>query len=181
MPRTARPELFSKPGGDTRYRIRWLDHEGKRQAQFFDSFVEAERALRERQTEADDVRRGLRRPTPTDHTFNELADYWLKHRAVEKRSKADDESIIRRHLRPAFGILRLCDIDTEHFDRYKAERRGLKPKTVANQLILLGTMFRLAAEELRWLTAMPIIRKPRVDPDDDVDQPWLKTAYGAKT
>jgi hypothetical protein len=43
MPRTARPEKFRD-----RYGIRWLDHEGKRCAEFFDTFVEAERALRAR-------------------------------------------------------------------------------------------------------------------------------------
>jgi len=35
-------------------------------------------------------------------------------------------------------------------------------------------MLRLAVE-LGWLHAVPAIHKPRVDPDDDTDQPWLRT------
>lgn len=170
MARTARPEKFR----DNRYRIRWLDHEGKRCAEFFDTFAEAERALRARQSETDEIRRGLRKPAPVDRTFNDLADYWIKHRAAEKRSKADDESIIRKHLRPAFGSLVLRSLGVECIDRYKAERAKLSPKTVGNHLTLLGTMLRLAVE-LGWLLSAPVVRKPRADPDDDVDQPWFKT------
>lgn len=101
-------------------------------------------------------------------TFSELAERWLDTRANEKRSKADDESMIRKHLRPAFGA-----ITSEHVERYKNERARLSPKTVANHLTLLGTMLRLAVE-LGWLVSPPIVRKPRVDPDD-ADQPWLRT------
>lgn len=169
MARTGRPEKFRD-----KWRVRWLDHEGVRRAAFFDSFADAERKLRARKTEADDIKRGLRRATPADRTFSELADRWLETRANEKRSKAEDESIIRKHLRPALGALALRAIFGEHVERYKNERDSLSPKTVANHLTLLGTMLRLAVE-LGWLASAPIIRKPSVDPDDDTDQPWLRT------
>lgn len=170
MARSARPVRCRD-----RWRIRWTDHEGKRCSDVFRSYEEADRALRARQTETDDVRRGKRAPAPTDHTFEALADYWRKTRASEKRSKADDESMLRRHLVPAFGTLALRAIGTDAIERYKHARMALSPKTVANHLTLLGTMLRLAVE-LGWLLAVPVIRKPRVDPDDDVEQPWLRTS-----
>ena len=119
------------------------------------------------------MRAGLRRPSPADHTFDELADYWEKHRAPLKRSEKDDLSILRKHLRPAFGKLRLRDIAVQSIDAFKEARDHLSPKTVGNCLVLLGTMFR-QAEELGWLHTAPRIRKPSVDPDDEVDPPWLK-------
>ncbi len=171
MPKAARPVAFR----GNKWRIRWIDAEGQRQSDVYESYNEAERQLRRRQVEADEVRRGLRRAPPPEKTFGDLCDYWLAHRAIEKRSRKDDLSIIRLHLRPAFGALRLRDIGVEHFDRYKEERARLSPKTVANQLTLMGTMLRLAVEDLHWLLVAPPIRKPRVDPDDEVDPPWLKT------
>jgi integrase len=170
MPKGARPV-----GCRGKWRIRWIDAEGRRQSDVFDSYNEAERQLRKRQVEAEEVRRGQRRAAPPEKTFGNLCDYWIEHRAVEKRSRKDDLSIIRRHLRPAFGAIRLRDLGVEHFDRYKEARAGLSPKTVANHLTLTGTMLRLAVEDLHWLLVAPAIRKPRVDPDDEVDPPWLKT------
>jgi integrase len=156
-----------------KWRIRWFDHEGKRQSAVLESHAEAETELRRRQLEATDVRAGLRRPSPADHTFDELADYWEAHRAPLKRSEKDDKSILRKHLRPALGKLRLRDISVQSIDAFKEARASLSPKTVGNALVLLGTMFR-QAEELGWLHTAPRIRKPSVDPDDEVDPPWLK-------
>ena len=115
MAKSARPVSFRG-----KWRIRWFDHEGKRQSAALESYAEAETELRRRQLEATDVRAGLRRrPSPTDHSFGELADYWEAHRAPLKRSQKDDESIIRAHLRPAFGNLRLRDISVQSIDAFK--------------------------------------------------------------
>lgn len=95
MPPSARPTTFRK-----KWRIRWLDHEGTRRSAVFETHEEAERELRKKKLETDEIRRGLRRAVKGDRCFDDLADYWLKNRAPEKRSRADDESIIRRHLRP---------------------------------------------------------------------------------
>lgn len=157
-----------------KWRVRWIDHEGRRQSAVFDSEREAQRALDARRTEAHEIRRGLRQRPPEDRTFNELADYWLTHRAPAKRSRDDDESIIRRHLRPVFGALLLRELSAEQIDRYTQSRAHLAAQTVRNHLTLLGSMLRLAIE-LRWLAALPSIRKPRADPEDELDPPWLKT------
>jgi hypothetical protein len=69
MSKAARPTAFRG-----KWRIRWLDHQRNRQSAVFDGYAEAERELRKRQSEADEVRAGRRRPSPSDHTFDELAD-----------------------------------------------------------------------------------------------------------
>ena len=66
--------------------------------------------LRARQVEVDEIRAGARRAPPAQRTFDELASYWLEHRACEKRSRKDDVSIIQRHLVPVFGAMALASI-----------------------------------------------------------------------
>ena len=85
MAKAARPVAFRG-----KWRIRWFDHEGARQSAVLESYADAERELRRHQVEADDVRAGLRRPSPVEHTFAELADYWEEHRATEKRTEKDE-------------------------------------------------------------------------------------------
>lgn len=99
MPRSARPTRQ----GD-RWRIRWLDHLGNRQSDVLDTYKHADHELRRHQAEVEDVKRGLRAPpAPEKKTVGDALDYWLANRAPQKRSKGDDESIIRRHLRPCSG------------------------------------------------------------------------------
>ena len=106
-----------------------LAHEGNCRSAFFDAFPEAERALRDRKTEVDEVRRGRRRPEGPTRTFSELAECWLATRAREKRSKVDDESMLRKHLVPTFGQLPLGSITVEHIERYKVERQAIAPQS----------------------------------------------------
>ena len=144
-----------------KWRIRWFDHDGCRKSAVFETYREAERELALRLAQVELIRRGERDAPPRVRLFDELADYWLANRAVQKRSGRDDVSMIRRHLRPAFGGLRLREIGVAHIDAYKAARMGLSPKTVRNHLTLLGTMLRLAVD-LGWLVRSPRIEKPRV-------------------
>jgi len=101
---------------------------------------------------------------PLDKTFDALADYWLEKRAPLKRSRKDDESIIRKHLRPAFGALKLRQIGTEDGDRYVIDKmqlddekdygdsRPIGEKTIANHLTLLTTMMNVATTfNVPWL------------------------------
>ena len=144
-----------------KWRIRWTDAQGGRQSAVFESFKEAAFQLARREAEAEEIRRGLRAATPAEKTFDDLLDYWLEKRAIHKRSQGDDESIIRRHLRPAFGGLLLKELGVEKIDNYKALHAHLNPKTVANHLTLLGTMLR-AAVDLNWLLKAPRVTKPKV-------------------
>jgi len=60
-------------------------------------------------------------------------------RRAREAPQQDDESIIRRHLRPAFGSVQIREVGTERIDRYVLDRTHLDKKTVHNQLTLLGS------------------------------------------
>lgn len=141
--------------------IRFTDEFGKRRKRFFEDFNEATHALTAEKARVHEVKLGLRSPTPPTKTFNELADYWLQNRVPQKRSADADKSIIKVHLRPAFGAMKLRDISVADADRFVCDRMHLDKKTVANQMTLLLTMLN-AAVDLGWLVKVPKIRKPKV-------------------
>lgn len=124
MPKAAHPTRHND-----RWRIRWIDHTGKRCSELHESYSEAEDALARHQTAARAVRKGERAAPAPLKTFNELADDWLEHRR-DKRSLDDDRSIIKR-LRAAFGPMALPEIDREQVDQYQRaqERRGSRRAT----------------------------------------------------
>jgi len=143
------------------WRARWIDATGERRSETFRYRRDAELFERRGKGEAEEVTRGLRALPGPRKTFGEVADYWIEHRVPQKRSGKDDESIIRKHLRPAFGAMALDAITVEHIDRFALERQVLDPKTRANHLTLFGSMLRVAVD-LRWLDRVPRIRKPRI-------------------
>ena len=76
----------------------------------------------------------------------------VKHR---KRTIKDDDSRIRNHLLPAFGQLKLADIDASRIARLEQHMsRSVKTGTVRQVLSLLRSMLRLAVQH-RWLGAAP--------------------------
>ena len=85
--------------GDKR-RIRWLDERGERQSAVHDDYKVAQTKQRRHQLEVDENKRGVRNAPPPKKTCGDLFDYWIERRAPRKRSQKDDESIIRKHLRP---------------------------------------------------------------------------------
>ncbi len=108
------------------------------------------------------MKRGLRAPpAPEKKTVGDALDYWVTNRAPQKRSGGDDESIIRCHLRPTFGHLRLRELGVQHVDAFVATRAKLDPKTVHNLLTLLISVLN-AAVDLGWLAKVPRIKKPKV-------------------
>jgi len=145
----------------TKWRVRWTDADGVRRSSVHDEHTTARTELAKRETEVEEVRRGLRRRIDEGHSFEELSNYWLTVRAVDKRSLADDESILRAHLSPTFDGIKLKDISTEMVDRFVAARRHLDPKTVNNHLTLLRTMMNVALD-LGWLAHAPRFKKPKV-------------------
>jgi integrase len=144
-----------------RWRIRWFDETGARRSAVFDDYRTALHEQRIREAEVGDIKRGLRTPRPPTRTFDDLCDYWLKHRAPRKRSEKDDVSIIRCHLRPFFGPLQLANLDVARVDAFTDTRHHLDQKTVANILTLLIAMLN-CAKDLGWLREVPRIRKPKV-------------------
>jgi integrase len=143
--------------------IRWSDEHGKRRKAIFASHADAEHVLAVELARVKEVKRGLRLGAPPKKTINELCDYWIEHRARQKRSGHHDESIIRAHLRPSFGTKLVSEISVADIDKFTCDRLHLDKKTLANHLTLLGSMLNLAYE-LGWLLKVPKIRKPKVRP-----------------
>jgi integrase len=140
---------------------RWKDHEGKRRRMTFRFKRDAEMYERKMKGEQEEIRRGLRGLPPPPKPFEALCGYWLTNRASQKRSGSHDESIIRAHLRPAFGAFMLHEIGVQQIDRFIVDRSHLNKKTINNHLTLLGAMLN-AARDIGWLAMAPRIRKPKV-------------------
>src|SRR5947207_785057 len=102
-----------------KWRIRWYDSDGARHSEVFQKEKDAQLALRRRQVEEEEYRRGLRPPPKEPHTFNEIADRWIEHRGDRKRTIKNDESILRRHLRPAFGDQWLTDVTVQRVEAWQ--------------------------------------------------------------
>ena len=171
---------MAKPSkhGD-KWRIRWLDERGERQSAVHDDYKVAQTELRRHQVEVEEIQRGIRNAPPPEKTCGDLFDYWIEKRAPRKRSQKDDESIVRRHLRPRFGNMRLRDLGVEDGDDYASEKidgEGLGDKTVNNHLTLFTTMLNLAATfRVPWLLRVPKFKKPKVSLFSR-DFQWLRSA-----
>lgn len=161
-----------------KWRIRWLDERGHRQSAVFDEYRTAQTELSRHLAEVEEIRKGLRTATPPEKTFGDLCDYWVERRAPRKRSGKDDESIIKKHLRPAFGTMKLRDLGIEDVDAYinqKIDDEELSDKTVSTHVTLLGTMLRLAMSfRVPWVTIVPRFAKPKVAAFSR-DYQWLRS------
>lgn len=90
-------------------------------------------------------------PKAESETFEQFAWKWHEEYVVpnnkhlEQRMKA---YILRAALIPFFGDMRLEQITSQHIEQFKARalKRGLKQKTVNNQLAVLGKCIRTAYE-----------------------------------
>jgi integrase len=146
-----------------KWRIRWIDADGKRRSEVYADYNDAVRAGRRRQVEADEIRAGTRAKLPEDRTFADLCDHWLETRGATKRSAKDDKSICKR-LREFFGDDRsLREIGVEDADAYIDEHDDLSPKTIANHITLLITMLNYAASFREpWILRVPRFKKPKI-------------------
>ena len=93
------------------YQVRWRDDSGAQRAL---TFATREEAVAKR---ADiDAIRARRRLAPAESQmhFGAWAGWWLDQTAMVDRpaTAARDRSILRAHLLPAFGEMRLCDVTT---------------------------------------------------------------------
>ena len=166
----ARPFRINTKSG---WWIRYTDELGKRRKKCFEAHAAAQQALDREKARVAEVKRGLRDPTPPTKLYNDLADYWTEFKVPQKRSGEDDLSMMKAHLRPFFGEMRLAEIGVAAVDRYLAEKSALSKKTVNNHLTLLITQLNLAFE-LRWIARVPRIKKPKVR-IFDADYSFLRT------
>ena len=158
MARTAHPKPQKRRNG---WRIRWIDERGERHSETHATCEDAKFKLEQRRVEVEEVRRGLRGATPPNRTFAELCERWLATRAKRKRSEHHDQSIIRAHLRPFFGLHRLRSIDQDLVSEFIDSRDHLNEKTINNHLTLLIAMLN-EAKERGWLVMVPRIRKFKI-------------------
>ena len=156
-----------------KWRARWLDETGKQCSKTFDEKKDAAHHEQKMKAKAGEIKRGLRRADPPAKTFADLTAEWMATRALAKRSKKDDESMLRRHLTPAFGALQLREVSLELVERFKATRVGIAKKTIANLLTLLVAMLNFA-RDLGWLDRVPRIKKPTIRLDEN-DYQFLRT------
>lgn len=142
-----------------KFRIRWIDENGKRCSSVFETYKESKAELKRIEYEVEQIKQGLLKKDNQQITFKELADYWMKYRAAYKRSQKDDVSILRCHLLPAFENKPIAQIKVADIDCLNQKLKHLSPKTVFNILTLLGSMLKMAVE-LDWLSKAPLIKKP---------------------
>ncbi|MCP4604390.1 MAG: site-specific integrase [Proteobacteria bacterium] len=165
----ARPTKFRG-----KWRIRWVDALGKRRSEIYEDHNDAKFKLKQHELEKEEVRRGLRSLCNPDKKFAALCKYWLKSRALQKRSYLHDVSIIRAHLRPFFGKMKISDISPVTVNEFVTTRSHLNKKTVHNHLTLLISMLNAARDDLGWLVKVPKIRKPKV-PKVNPNYRYLRT------
>lgn len=97
-------------------------------------------------------------------TYADLADQHLDYARSYQRSSANVERIMRLHLKPRWGKLRLDEITQPAIARWLAEKaeEGLAPATVEKVRVTLNRSFELA---LRWnlpgVTRNPVKGIPR--------------------
>ncbi|MEI8347315.1 MAG: hypothetical protein WCG27_07595, partial [Pseudomonadota bacterium] len=126
-----------------KWRIRWIDSRGNRHSETYDDFSDAQFALKRHEIQMEEERRGLRQLSAPEKTFDELCDYYFTYYSAQKRRQRDDESVLRVHLRPFFGAMKIHEV-YDRVEAYKVERAYLHPNTVHHHLTLLITMLRVA-------------------------------------
>lgn len=154
------------------YRIRWTDESGTRRSATYSSKKEAELELLKLKLEVHNIKRGGQHRFLEKQTFDDLAAYWLKEVAPNKRSFKDQVSIINLHLKPHFSGLRLSEINQSHVQKFTNHKSALSQKTIINHLTVLISMLNLAVD-MRWLREAPRLKKPKLIRDSTYA--YLKT------
>ena len=168
---------YQTKAGPVVWRIRYRDASGRRVLETLGPEPEwtrrrSQAELHQRLIDVD--RNSYTRPDRV--TFAAFADEWIETAATARSLKHSTlenyQSILRRHLLPAFGptTLEALAADPRQVDHYLATklRSGLSAKTVTNHLLLLQVMFKQA---VRWRlirhspvadTTRPRLRPPQI-------------------
>jgi integrase len=124
----------------------------------------AEAELRARLVAVD--REGYRRPEPT--TFKTFALAWLadypEAKSLKRSTRRGYDSIVNRHLVPAFGTLQLGDVTVERIERHLAGKRrgGLSGATLNRQLNVLSLVMGAALRRgLVRANPVALVERPR--------------------
>jgi integrase len=157
------------------WRVQWREPTGARRSKKFPSKADARRFELELELGTADLRETGR----VSPTFAAFAAEWLQTVCKTEKAKtqwAKDEEVIRLHLVPAFGEVRLSALRRAHLVRLKADLRQkrakgkqsvLSPKT-ANLCLALAKRIMTTAVDLGHLTENPfkgvkLYRLPEAD------------------
>jgi integrase len=114
---------------DGKWCAKWKDASGKWRYLYRKSKAEAKQALREALKDRDD------NIIPADKlTLSHALDQWLENMegTVSKRTYVNRESLVRIHIKPHVGSVRLCKLTGEHLRVFYREKlHTLSPATVA--------------------------------------------------
>ena len=125
------------------WRVRWIDEDGTRQHETFDTAEDAVAFRDELAARAARLRGG-----PAERARRTVADgyerWWAEHvePTLEERTKYGYAISWRLHLRPRVGDLLLIDLTTAEIERVKDEMlaAGVGPGAVRRAIALLGSM-----------------------------------------
>jgi integrase len=127
------------------WRVRWV-HLGKWYSKTFPRKFEAD------QFESQ-LKLGLIDRTVTVQTFQEFSDKWYEDHCLVKKSPSqwtDDKSILRRHLIPFLGKIKLADLELKHLislQSHLVREKELKPRTVNN---VTGLCRKIIEDAVAW-------------------------------
>ncbi len=109
---------------------------------------------------------GYRKPDAV--TFGSFAERWIDDypaaKGIKRSTRSGYETIVNRHLIPAFGSMQLDEITVERIERYLAGKRkaGLAPATLHRQIATLSLI--MGAALRRGLVArnpVPLVERPK--------------------
>ena len=117
-------------------------------------------------------------PKRQDKTVTDLIERYLRdHSAPNKAALTHrrDRSLAA-HLLRAFGDVPLDQLRPARLAEYKASRRaqGIAPKTLNDELMLLGHAYKLAMMEWEWVTDNPVLRIAKEKVRNIIER-WLTT------
>ncbi len=164
--------LEVRPSGGKTYYLRYIDSNGKqRQIKIgrFEAitFAQARNKARKLRSEVElegnpAERKAAKKAVPT---YAELAKQHIEHAKTYQKRPENTEAVLRVHLIPRWGSLRLDEIKQQDVARWLAEKRKeLAPATVEKLRMILGRSFALAASwELPGAERNPVkgISRPR--------------------
>lgn len=111
---------------------------------------------------------GQKREKRTVPTYAELAQQHIEEAKRTQRSWWSTEGIIRKHLLPEFGKLRIDEIHPQRVSKFLDEKKaaGYKPASIDKMRVVLGRSYSLAQ---RWRTPgsainpVTAVERPRYD------------------
>lgn len=109
-------------------------------------------------------------------SFGEMMDRYMDgHSAINKAASTHQRSKSTvKQLKRFFGDFNIAAIHPRDISSYKEKRRkeGASPKSVNNELVLMGHAFNLAMKEWEWVNSNPVsmVSKERVD---NLRERWL--------